>query len=113
MELRSLTEVQQALIRGRIAAGLNQRQLAERLGLREQQVQRYEATGYAGVSLQRAQDVANALGLRLQERVVLPQAARANALRWMSGSHGRQGLTHARGAKSSPWRGAHRRVGVL
>lgn len=75
MELHSLTELPQALIRGRIAAGLSQRQLAERLGLREQQVQRYEATSYAGVSLERAQEVANALGLRLQERVVLPKAA--------------------------------------
>ena len=73
LELHSLTEVPQALIRGRIVAGLSQRQLAERLGLREQQVQRYEATGYAGVSLERAQAVANVLGLRVQERVVLPQ----------------------------------------
>lgn len=72
-ELHSLTELPQALIRGRIAAGLSQRQLAERLGLREQQVQRYESSGYAGVSLERAQAVANALGLRLQERVTLPE----------------------------------------
>ena len=32
------------LIEGRIAAGLTQRQLAERLGLQEQQIQRYEST---------------------------------------------------------------------
>ena len=78
LELHSLTDLPQALIRGRIVAGLSQRQLAERLGVREQQVQRYEATGYSGISLERAQAVANALGLRVQERVVLPQARQSS-----------------------------------
>src|SRR5437879_6535807 len=41
LELTSLEELPSALIRARIAAGLTQRDLAQRLGLKEQQVQRY------------------------------------------------------------------------
>jgi ribosome-binding protein aMBF1 (putative translation factor) len=73
-ELRSLKELPDALIRARIAAGLSQQDLAKRLGLKAQQVQRYEATRYAGVSLERVQAVADALGVQLHERVVLPTA---------------------------------------
>jgi ribosome-binding protein aMBF1 (putative translation factor) len=68
-EIRSLRDVPVLLIEGRIAAGLTQRQLADRLGLPEQQVQRYEATMYSGVSLDRLQEVADALGLEVEERV--------------------------------------------
>jgi ribosome-binding protein aMBF1 (putative translation factor) len=44
ISLDSLEELPQAFIQARIAAGLTQRELAERLGLKEQQIQRYEAT---------------------------------------------------------------------
>ena len=65
----SLRELPVLLIEGRIAAGLTQRQLGQRLDLPEQQIQRYEATMYSGVSLDRLQDVADALGLEIEERV--------------------------------------------
>jgi DNA-binding XRE family transcriptional regulator len=58
-----------ALIEARIAAGLTQRMLSERLGIAEQQVQRYEATTYAGVSIERVQAVADAVGLRITEEL--------------------------------------------
>ncbi|MGH3013996.1 MAG: helix-turn-helix domain-containing protein [Gaiellaceae bacterium] len=64
---RSLRELPIVLIEGRIAAGLTQRELAKRLGMPEQQIQRYEATLYAGVSLQRLQEVADTLGLEIEE----------------------------------------------
>ena len=64
----SLRELPVLFIEGRIAAGLTQRQLAERLGLPEQQVQRYESTMYSGASLDRLQEVADALGLEIEER---------------------------------------------
>jgi ribosome-binding protein aMBF1 (putative translation factor) len=75
LELSSLAELPEALIRARIASGLTQKELAERLGLREQQVQRYEATRYAGANLARLQAVADALGLDIQERVIIPRGA--------------------------------------
>ena len=56
----------------RIAAQLTQRDLADRLGLREQQIQRYEATDYAGASLGRLEEVMHALGLTFRGEVDLP-----------------------------------------
>ena len=68
-KVRSLRELPVLLIEGRIAARLTQRELAKRLDLPEQQIQRYEATLYAGVSLERLQEVADTLGLEIEERV--------------------------------------------
>jgi len=53
------------LITARIATGLTQKGLAERLGLKEQQIQRYEATHYQAASLARLYEVVAALGLNL------------------------------------------------
>lgn len=74
LETDSLAQLPDMLIRARIVAGLTQKALAERLGLREQQIQRYEATRYAGASLGRVQAAAEALGLRLHGRVTFPVA---------------------------------------
>jgi transcriptional regulator with XRE-family HTH domain len=60
-DLRSFTDLPQQLIRRRIAAGLSQKDLANRLGLKEQQVQRYEATDYASASFTRLVEVIRAL----------------------------------------------------
>lgn len=65
MELASFELVPKALIRARIASGLSQRELAMRLGLREQQIQHYEATEYGSASLSRVKEVINALGVRV------------------------------------------------
>jgi HTH-type transcriptional regulator / antitoxin HigA len=40
--------------------------LADRLGLKEQQIQRYEATDYASASLARVIEISEALGLELK-----------------------------------------------
>lgn len=61
----SLDDLPTALIRARIANGLSQKELADRLGLKEQQIQRYEATDYESASLARIMDIADALGLHL------------------------------------------------
>jgi transcriptional regulator with XRE-family HTH domain len=72
LELTSLEQLPGALIQGRIAAGLTQRELAERLGMKEQQLQRYEATNYAGASLERIRSIMSALGVKTREDVFLP-----------------------------------------
>jgi DNA-binding XRE family transcriptional regulator len=77
ISLDSLEELPRALIQARIAAGLSQRELAARLGVKEQQVQRYEATDYAGASLSRVTEVIRALGLHVREDVFLPGADRS------------------------------------
>ncbi len=63
--LRDLGELPRELVRARIASDLTQKQLADRLGLKEQQVQRYEATDYAGANVGRLNEVMHALGAAL------------------------------------------------
>jgi len=73
-DLDSLRELPTALIEARIAAKLTQRALADRLGIAEQQVQRWEATAYTGVGLERLQDIAEALDTRIRENVTYSTA---------------------------------------
>lgn len=61
-----------ALIAGRIACGLTQKDLAERVGVKPQQIQYYEQTRYAGASHHRIIAFCQALGLDVQVRVLLP-----------------------------------------
>ncbi len=68
-EIDGLRELPTALIEGRIAAGLTQKQLADRLDLAEQQVQRWEANLYSGVGVERLQEIADALGMKVREQV--------------------------------------------
>ena len=63
----SLKELPLILIKARIAKGLSQRQLADAIGLKEQQIQRYEAEEYASANLHRLAEVANALDLNISE----------------------------------------------
>jgi HTH-type transcriptional regulator/antitoxin HigA len=63
----SLSELPDLLIQARIAQGLSQRQLAGRLDLKEQQIQRYEAERYASASLRRLTEVSEALELNISE----------------------------------------------
>ena|ERR1051325_3646408 len=60
-DLSYIAAVAQNLVRARIASGLSQKELAERLGMPEQQIQRYEATEYESVSLARIMEIAKAL----------------------------------------------------
>jgi len=62
-EITSVSELPLALIQARIAAGLSQKELAQKLGLKEQQIQRYEATDYASASLSRLREISHAVGL--------------------------------------------------
>lgn len=76
LEVEGLQELPTALIRARIASRVTQKELARRLGLKEQQIQRYEATRYGGVSLDRIRQVAEALGVTIREYVTIPSAVR-------------------------------------
>ncbi len=61
-ELHSVASLPLTLIKARIAKGISQRELAERLGLKQQQIQRYEATDYASASLTRIGEIVDSLG---------------------------------------------------
>jgi len=66
-KITSLDELPKMLIRARIARGLTQKELANLLGLKEQQIQRYEATDYETASFKRLLEVAQALGIPKSE----------------------------------------------
>jgi transcriptional regulator with XRE-family HTH domain/Zn-dependent peptidase ImmA (M78 family) len=72
VRVSSFADLPDALVRARIASGLTQRELAERLQLKEQQIQRYESERYAGASLSRLQEVMSALGVELEAGLALP-----------------------------------------
>lgn len=76
-EANSLAELPTLIVKARIARGWTQRDLADALGVAEQQIQRYEATGYRAASLARLCDIADALNVIVTERAVLggPTAA--------------------------------------
>ena len=59
--LLTVDRIAGVLISARIAKGLTQRQLASMVGLKEQQIQRYEARDYTNVDLSRVQEIAKAL----------------------------------------------------
>lgn len=65
----SLLEIPQALIEGRIARRFTQKALGDKLGVPEQQIQRYERTGYSGVGLERLQQIADVLEIRVEKTV--------------------------------------------
>ena len=71
--VNSIVDIAVALIQARIARNWTQKQLAEKLDLPEQQIQRYESTRYKGAAVERLQEVADALGVRVQEVVTLEQ----------------------------------------
>jgi HTH-type transcriptional regulator/antitoxin HigA len=70
-EAESLSELPDILIQARIARGLSQRELGDYLGLKEQQVQRYEAERYRSASLDRLVEVSDALGVKIAKRAEL------------------------------------------
>lgn len=74
LELDSIEKLPYALIAGRISSGMTQKDLAERIGIREQMVQRYEATDYNSASFSKMREVALALNLAIREDVLLPSA---------------------------------------
>jgi ribosome-binding protein aMBF1 (putative translation factor) len=73
LEMDSLDGLPKILIQARIAAGLTQEDLAARLGVKAQQIQRYEASDYQTASFARLREIARLLGLRVRESVGLIQ----------------------------------------
>lgn len=70
----SFLDLPSALIKARIASELTQQQLAERLGVKKQQVQHYEATKFAGASFARLVQIMEALDLNVEMTISLPDA---------------------------------------
>jgi DNA-directed RNA polymerase specialized sigma subunit len=74
---KRLTDLGRLLIALRIASGLSQKQLADRLGVSEAAVSRDERNEYHGITLERAQRILDALQAMVTTTVEeLPTAAR-------------------------------------
>jgi HTH-type transcriptional regulator/antitoxin HigA len=70
-EACGLKDLPDILIQARIARGMSQKDLGDFLGIKEQQVQRYEADRYRSTSLTRLIEVADALDVTIVERAAL------------------------------------------
>jgi len=78
----ALEELPRVLIQARIASGMSQTDLAEKLGMKPQQVQRYEATDYMGASLGRLIEISNALGVKASGSFEGPKQAGGSVFAW-------------------------------
>ena len=70
--IESLSDVGRILTGLRIARGITQRELAERLQVSETQVSRDERNDYQGITVERAQRVIRALNARVRVEVAVP-----------------------------------------
>jgi len=71
-------DLPKALMRARIAQGLTQQELGDRLDLKKQQIQRWEDENYEHAEFWRVLEVADALGLSLTGTTRLAEATRPN-----------------------------------
>ncbi len=76
-EIENLRGLGQLLVGLRIARGLTQRQLAEKLGVHETQVSRDERNEYHGITLERAARILEVLGVEVRSRVERIEPERA------------------------------------
>lgn len=68
--IESLQDLPNVMIKARIAVGMTQKELAEKIGVQEQQIQRYEANNYRAVGFERLQEVMSALDMRISKAVM-------------------------------------------
>ena len=73
LELDSLEGLPKVLIQARIVAGLTQEDLAARLGVKQQQIQRYEASDYQTASFARLREIARLLRIDVRDRIEMVQ----------------------------------------
>ena len=61
--VKSVYDIGEMLVKARIMLGMTQKQLADKINLKEQQIQRYEDTNYAKASLSTITGIAYELGV--------------------------------------------------
>jgi HTH-type transcriptional regulator / antitoxin HigA len=78
----ALEELPRVIVQARIASGMSQTDLAEKLDMKPQQVQRYEATDYMGASLARLIEVSRVLGVKASGTFEGPNQAGSSVFAW-------------------------------
>jgi len=71
---KSFHELPEVIIKARIARSMTQKDLALSLGMKEQQIQRYENNNFASVSFSKMEKIVTALGITIEEKVKLNKA---------------------------------------
>jgi HTH-type transcriptional regulator / antitoxin HipB len=69
--IRAIDDLPNALIKKRIKLGMTQKELAEKVGIKEQMIQRYESSQYGAASFQRVSEIAQALALEIPEIILV------------------------------------------
>ena len=70
----SFHELPNVLIKARIARSLTQKELALKLGMKEQQIQRYETNNFASASFSVIEKIVDALNITIEEKARLDKA---------------------------------------
>jgi len=104
LERRAENDPGLTLIVARIARGLTQKELARKLGLKEQQIQRYEADRYSSISLANFRRIARFLGVDWKMGLSSWFGGGWNIARDVSAAEIRKILKHAR---ANGWFGDH------
>ncbi len=78
----SLESLPSVLVQARIAAGMSQTDLAQRLDMKPQQIQRYEASDYSGASLDRLINICEALNVHITGLFESDNAPKASIFSW-------------------------------
>jgi HTH-type transcriptional regulator / antitoxin HipB len=66
LQVNDINDLPIAIIKARISLGMTQKELADKIGTQEQQIQRYEADRYAAISFDRMMKIVAALGMSLK-----------------------------------------------
>ena len=72
----SIQDLPVVMIKARIAGGLTQKELADKVGVQEQQIQRYEANNYRAIGFDRLQVILQALNVNFVQTVAEIDAAK-------------------------------------
>src|SRR5699024_558618 len=78
----ALEDLPKVLVQARIASGMSQTDLAKKLDMKPQQVQRYEATSYMGASLGRLIEISKTLGVKASGSFEGPRQAGGSVFAW-------------------------------
>ncbi|HBB35596.1 MAG TPA: XRE family transcriptional regulator [Cyanobacteria bacterium UBA8803] len=70
-EIDALSELPRVLIQARIAAKISQDELAERLGIEESMLQRYEDREYESATLMQLIEISEVLGISIQPKTTI------------------------------------------
>lgn len=74
IKAKSFHELPEVIIKARIARSMTQKDLALSLGMKEQQIQRYENNNFASVSFSKIEKIVEALGITIEEIATLNKA---------------------------------------